>query len=66
LNYGLLCCRWIPYQLSYQGSPYIIKVSCQENLNNSYNLAGRRQKNIKKILTTDTSQKKIYRCPINA
>ena len=23
LNWGLLHCRWILYQLSYQGSPYI-------------------------------------------
>ena len=66
LNLGLLCCRWILYQLSYQGTPYVIKVSHQENLNNTYNLAGRRQRTIKKILTRDTSQKKIYKCPINA
>ena len=26
LNPGLLHCRWILYQLSYQGSPFIIKV----------------------------------------
>ena len=26
LNPGLLHCRWILYQLSYEGSPFIIKV----------------------------------------
>ena len=28
-NWGLLHCRWIPYQLSHQGSPKISKVAPQ-------------------------------------
>ena len=27
LNQGLLCCRWILYQLSYQGSPIQVDIS---------------------------------------
>ena len=30
LNQGLLHCRWIPYQLSYQGSPSISVGSSKE------------------------------------
>ena len=32
LNQGLLHCRWIPYQLSYEGSPVLYKVFFNETV----------------------------------
>ena len=35
LNRGLLHCRWILYQLSYDGSPHSLKIKQQQNLHTS-------------------------------
>ena len=34
-NRGLLHCRWILYQLSYDGSPHSLKIKQQQNLHTS-------------------------------
>ena len=36
MNQGLLYCRWVLYQLSYQGSPFHIKIGTIKDKNGKY------------------------------